>query len=83
MLLKTAPAFSSSIFINDFAFARRSYVCTPEKIVGGFQLARLLEAKDPHPLCIHRFGQVSYDAVLAAGFHSLQNDLKKTDLQST
>jgi hypothetical protein len=59
---------------HDFAFARRALVRAPEKIVGGFEPARLFEAEDRRPLRVHGAEHMAHHTVLATGVERLQDD---------
>ncbi len=63
-----------SVEDHDLPFARRTHVGAPQEVVGGIELTRLLEAKDPRPLRIHGAEHVAHHAVLATGVERLQND---------
>src|SRR5262249_10594194 len=65
-----------SIEDHNFAFARGTSVSSPQKIVGGLLLARLLETEDEGPLRVHPAKNVANNAVFAGSVECLQDHKK-------
>jgi hypothetical protein len=63
-----------SVEDDDFSFAWRTHVGTPQEIASSFELVRLLEAKDPCSLWIHSAEHVAHYTIFATSVERLKND---------